>query len=35
MVLEGNILLYNGVMSFRMTDYLGLEGRATMTNERS
>jgi len=35
MVLEGNILLYNGVLSFRLTEYLGLEGCATMKNVRS
>jgi hypothetical protein len=33
--LEGNILLYNGVLSFRLTEYLGLEGCANTTNGRS
>jgi len=35
MVLEGNILLYNGVLSFRLTEYLGLEGCDNITNGRS
>ena len=35
LVLEGNILLCNGVLSFRLTEYLGLEGCAAVTNGRS
>jgi hypothetical protein len=35
LVLEANILLYNVVLGFRLTEYLGFEGSATMTNGRS
>jgi len=35
LVLGGNILQDNGVFSFRLNEYLGLEGCATMTNGRS
>jgi len=33
LALEGNILLYNDELGFRLNEYLGLEGWANMTNE--
>jgi len=34
-VLDGNILLYNGVLSLRLHEYLGLEWWSNITNGRS
>ena len=34
LMLKGNILLYNGALSFRVNEYLGLEDCATVTNGR-